>query len=200
MDDTREKEQQPETGEAVTDTGVQDEALLDNDETGLTEADVLREELEKAQEGLEKARVEASEFRDRYIRARSDLENFRKRAAQENERAREEGADRALAPVFDAFDDLSRALSMAQDADPAQIVPGVQAVLEKLERNLDSMGIERIGDEGDQFDHDFYEALSTVPTEEPEKAQTVAQVFQHGFRKGDRLIRPARVIVYQSQE
>jgi len=200
MDDTREKEQQPETGEAVTDTGVQDEALLDNDETGLTEADVLREELEKAQEGLEKARVEASEFRDRYIRARADLENFRKRAAQENERAREEGADRALAPVFDAFDDLSRALSMAQDADPAQIVPGVQAVLEKLERNLDSMGIERIGDEGDQFDHDFYEALSTVPTEEPEKAQTVAQVFQHGFRKGDRLIRPARVIVYQSQE
>ena len=200
MDDTREKEQQPETGEAVTDTGVQDEALLDNDETGLTEADVLREELEKAQEGLEKARVEASEFRDRYIRARADLENFRKRAAQENERAREEGADRALAPVFEAFDDLSRALSMAQDADPAQIVPGVQAVLEKLERNLDSMGIERIGDEGDQFDHDFYEALSTVPTEEPEKAQTVAQVFQHGFRKGDRLIRPARVIVYQSQE
>ncbi len=200
MDDTREKEQQPETGEAVTDTGVQDEALLDNDETALTEADVLREELEKAQEGLEKARVEASEFRDRYIRARADLENFRKRAAQENERAREEGADRALAPVFEAFDDLSRALSMAQDADPAQIVPGVQAVLEKLERNLDSMGIERIGDEGDQFDHDFYEALSTVPTEEPEKAQTVAQVFQHGFRKGDRLIRPARVIVYQSQE
>src|SRR5690625_3603322 len=99
MDDTREKEQQPETGEAVTDTGVQDEALLDNDETALTEADVLREELEKAQEGLEKARVEASEFRDRYIRARADLENFRKRAAQENERAREEGADRALAPV-----------------------------------------------------------------------------------------------------
>ena len=200
MDDTREKEQQPETGEAVTDTGVQDEALLDNDETALTEADVLREELEKAQEGLEKARVEASEFRDRYIRARADLENFRKRAAQENERAREEGADRALAPAFEAFDDLSRALSLAQDADPAQIVPGVQAVLEKLERNLDSMGIERIGDEGDQFDHDFYEALSTVPTEEPEKAQTVAQVFQHGFRKGDRLIRPARVIVYQSQE
>src|SRR5690625_53580 len=136
MDETREHEQQSETEEMEMGSDVQDEVLLENEEAGLDEAEVLREELGRVQESLEKARSEANEFRDRYIRARADLDNFRKRAVQDAERARESGADSALAPVFEAYDDLNRALSMAQEADPSQIIPGIRAVLEKLERNL----------------------------------------------------------------
>lgn len=162
------------------------------------EAEVLRSELVRLQEELHEAGSRADEMKDRYLRARAELDNYRKRAAMEAERAREAGLDSAVLPVLSVYDDLKRALEAAEGTDPAGIVPGVQGVLTTLERNLGNLGIEPVGRVGESFDPDLHEALTTVPTDEADKSETIAEVFQLGFRRGDRLIRPARVVVYQS--
>ncbi|MDE0527254.1 MAG: nucleotide exchange factor GrpE [Truepera sp.] len=161
------------------------------------ELEILRSELATLQVALEAAGDELVELKDRYLRARADLENYRRRALQDVERAREAGLDSAVLPVLTVFDDLGRALAVADEEDPGKILPGVQSVLTALERNLDTLGIQRLGEVGDPFDPDLHEALTAVPTDDEERKGTIAEVFQAGFKRGDRLVRPARVLVFQ---
>lgn len=162
------------------------------------EADILRHELSTAREALRLTEAERDEAHAKFLRARADLENLRRRALADNERARETGLDSAVLTVLAVFDDLGRALDAADEDDPSKIIPGVRAVREGLERNLESLGIVRVGAVGDRFDPDVHEALSAVPTDDPERIDTIAQVYQAGFTRGDRLVRPARVVVFQA--
>ena len=86
---------------------------------------------------------------------------------------------------------------VADEEDPAKIIPGVQSVMAGLERNLDSLGLKRVGEPGEKFDPDLHEALTAVPTDDSEKKGTICYVFQVGFVRGERLVRPARVLVFQ---
>lgn len=191
-------------GESVensADDGFEDApggASSGSDSASAEEAEILRSELMRLQDELREAKSQSEELRDRFMRARADLENYRKRAAADAERARDAGLDSAVLPVLSVFDDLRRAIDAADSGDPASIVPGVQSVLATLERNLEALGIKSIGNVGDSFDPDLHEALTSVSTDQAEKSETIAEVFQLGFQKGDRLIRPARVVVYQS--
>ena len=163
----------------------------------LSEIDILREELATLQASLATIESELSDANDRHLRARADLDNYRRRAAQDADRARQAGLDSAVLPILSVFDDLGRALAVADEEDPAKIIPGVQAVMAGLERNLDSLGLKRIGEIGEKFDPDLHEALTAVPTDASEKKGTIAEVFQSGFVRDERLVRPARVLVFQ---
>ena len=163
----------------------------------ISEADILRSELTKVQQEQAATEKQVEEFKDKYLRARADLENYRRRATQELERAREGGIDSAVLAVLAVYDDLGRALEMAVD-DPTKLIPGVEAVLDGLRRNLEGLGIKEVGAEGETFDPSLHEALGTSPSEDESQAGTIANVYQVGFMKDDRLIRPARVIVYES--
>jgi len=163
--------------------------------------DILRGEMSRLQQQLEEARSEAGDFRDRYLRSRAELENFRRRAADDLERAREAGLDSAVLTVLTVFDDLGRALQAAEATDdPASIVPGVRAVKTSLERNLETLDIRPIGRPGETFDPNQHEALTAVPTTEGAEPGTIADVFQAGFKRGERLVRPARVVVFKEPE
>lgn len=155
----------------------------------LDEVEVLRSELEGA-------RAEVADFKNRFLRARADLENYRRRAAQDTARAREAGLDSAIVTVLSVYDDLGRALSVAGD-DPSQLIPGLEAVREGLKRNLETLGITEIGSKGEPFNPDLHEALTAVPTADEAAAGTIAEVIQTGFVKEERLVRPARVVVFQ---
>ncbi len=193
-DDTQTKDGlNDEVAQAVGDdpTATSGTATLEADEPlEPSETDVLRGELERAQ-------AETADFRDRFLRARADLENYRRRAAQDVLRARDTGLESAVLPLLAVYDDLSRALGVGAD-DPAQLIPGIQAVRDGLQRNLGTLGFTEIGVRGEPFNPDLHEALTAVPAQGEEVADTVAQVVQTGFVKGDRLVRPARVIVFQS--
>lgn len=182
-------------------TGAEPEAvppLSEDDEASpQTELEILRGELAAAQERVAEAERRAEEAEERALRARAELDTVRRRASGERERARTAGVDSAVAPALSVFDDLRRALAAAESGDPEQIVPGVRAVMEGLERNLAKLDIHRVGEVGQPFDHDLHEALTTVPASSPKLAGTIAEVFEAGFRQGDRLVRPARVVVYQ---
>lgn len=145
---------------------------------------------------LEHAHAETADFKNRFLRARADLENYRRRAAQDVMRAREAGLDSAIITVLSVYDDLGRALSVAGD-DPNQLIPGLEAVREGLKRNLETLGIAEIGTKGEPFNPDLHEALTAVPTQDEAAANTIAEVIQTGFVKEERLVRPARVVVFQ---
>ena len=173
------------------------EAEVTVDKGELSEIDILREELATLQASLATIESELSDANDRHLRARADLDNYRRRAAQDADRARQAVLDSAVLPILSVFDDLGRALAVADEEDPAKIIPGVQSVMAGLERNLDSLGLKRIGEIGEKFDPDLHEALTAVPTDDSEKKGTIAEVFQSGFVRDERLVRPARVLVFQ---
>lgn len=177
-------------------TAKDEQTAVPSKEALQDEADVLRSELARVQQDLERAKQEADEMKNKYLRARADLENYRRRAAQDTERARSAGLDSAVLAVLPVYDDLGRALSVATD-DPSKLIPGVKAVREGLLRNLEALGIKPVGTEGDDFNPEHHEALTSQPTDDPNKAGTIAQVFEVGFVKDERLVRPARVVVYQ---
>lgn len=170
------------------------------------EIEILRNELDQAhaelstlkeqQTELEAAKQQAQEMKDKFLRARADLENYRRRAAKDIERARDSGADSVILAVVPVYDDLGRALD-AGVKDPSTLIPGIEAVRSGLERNLDALGIKKVGEVNEPFDPTYHEALSSIPAPDDEHKGKIAQVFQAGFAKDERLIRPAQVVVYR---
>jgi molecular chaperone GrpE len=124
---------------------------------------------------------------DRYLRALADLENYRKRSAQEVERRVAERVERLLLDWIEAVDSVDRALEM-QPSD------GLRSVLEQMEAILARQGVERVGATGERFDPELHEAISVQETDEaPDR--TVLDVARSGYRQGERVLRPAQVVV-----
>ena len=129
---------------------------------------------------------------ERYLRARADLDNYRKRAGQEVERRVAEQADRLLLEWIEAVDSVDRALAM-QPSD------GLRSVLDQMEAILARQGVERVGTAGDRFDPASHEAISVRESDEvPDR--TVLDVARSGYRRDERVLRPAQVVVSQSGE
>lgn len=124
---------------------------------------------------------------DRYLRALADLENYRKRSAQEVERRVAEQAERMLLDWIEAVDSVDRALAM-QPSD------GLRSVLEQMQAILARQGVERVGAVGDRFDPELHEAISVQKSAEAPD-HTVLGVARSGYRRGERVLRPAQVVV-----
>jgi len=165
-----------------------------------TELELLRGELAALQQRVAAAEKALGEQEARALRARAEADTVRRLSASDQTRARDAGMDAVVLPVMTVWDDLRRALTAAEGGDPAAIVPGVRAVMETLEREFGKLEIQRVGDPGESFDPDLHEALTAVPLTDGAVPGTIAEVFEAGFKRGDRLIRPARVIVYQDDQ
>ena len=137
---------------------------------------------------------EVSALKDRYFRLAADFDNFRKRTAQEADRraaAQKEALIRELLPVID---NLERALASEASTSPEQLRQGVQMTLQQLNQLLRHHGLEPEESLGQSFDPLRHEAvgLRHVPSQ-PDRA--VLEVFQRGYRRGEEVFRPAKVVV-----
>ncbi|HEX3362491.1 MAG TPA: nucleotide exchange factor GrpE [Solirubrobacterales bacterium] len=131
--------------------------------------------------------VNEEEQEERYLRALADLDNYRKRSAQEVDRRVAERADQLLFEWIEAVDSVDRALGM-QPSD------GLRSVLEQMEAILTRQGVERVGTAGERFDPELHEAISVRESDEaPDR--TVLDVARSGYRNGERVLRPAQVVV-----
>jgi molecular chaperone GrpE len=149
-----------------------------------------------AQEQTEDLQARCAALEDRYKRALADLDNYRKRAAREIERRVSESRELQLREWLPAVDSVERALKMAQDPAAHE---GLRAVLEQMEAILRREGATRIGEPGEAFDPERHEAIGVRETgEQPDR--TVLDVVQSGYALGDRVIRPAQVIVSRRPE
>jgi molecular chaperone GrpE len=147
------------------------------------------------EEDLDSLVTDLTRERDEYLdlaqRARADFENYRKRAAREGQDALVRGKTEVGKAVLPALDSLERAL----DAEGDGLAEGVALVRRELLGALAAAGIEAIDPAGEPFDPNLHEALSTRPAEDGEQAGVVAETVQRGYRLGETLLRPARVVV-----
>jgi molecular chaperone GrpE len=160
-----------------------------------TEA-VQEDEGQEVESDLDALLSDAQKERDEYLelakRTKADFENFRKRVAGDVQAAQARGKAEVAREVIDAVDNLERALEASEGGDG--LVEGVQMVLGNLRETLQRQGIEAVDPTGEKFDPNQHEALSTMPVEGTEGG-TVVEVMQKGYRMGEQLIRPARVVV-----
>ncbi|RDI94720.1 nucleotide exchange factor GrpE [Meiothermus sp. QL-1] len=149
----------------------------------VSELDRLKGEVE-----FLKAELEAS--KDKFLRLYAEFENYKKRMAQELESAQRHGKFEAIRALLGTLDDLERALGFAS-VKPEDLIPGIRSVLDNFARSLKSLGVEAVPGVGAEFDPRYHEAIGAVEGEEGK----VMHVYQQGFRYGELLVRPARVVV-----
>jgi molecular chaperone GrpE len=141
---------------------------------------------------------ERDEYLDLAKRTKADFENFRKRMTAEVQASAARGKGELLREVVPVLDDLERAIQAA-GLDPEGdsedgLAHGVLLVFRSLRDSLTRNGVEAVDPTGERFDPTAHEALSTVGADGVESG-TVVEVLQKGYRLGDQLIRPARVVV-----
>jgi molecular chaperone GrpE len=148
-------------------------------------------------EALQVKAAKADEYLSLAQRTQADFENFRKRSARDASAATQRGAMKLAKELLPAVDNLERALEHAPEAsDDAEqaFVAGIRHVHSDLIGALQRAGIERYSPEGEPFDPTLHEAVAQQPFDGFEPG-TVVEVFQRGYRIGENVVRPARVVV-----
>jgi molecular chaperone GrpE len=129
------------------------------------------------------------------LRLAADFDNYRKRVAREHLELTARANERLVNELLPVLDDLERALEAAAEHEEAKLEEGVQLVHRSLASLLQRHGLTEIVTEG-AFDPHVHEALLAQPAEDAEEG-SVLQVLQKGYKLGDKVLRPARVIVAQ---
>ena len=161
------------------------------------ERDRLQNELDSVSDQIEAAKQQAAEANDRFLRLQADWDNYRRRTAQERLDERQRATERLVVDLLPVIDDLERAIEHADNlTDPAaqQFVEGVSAVCNKLVNVLNKEGVEVVNPVGEAFDPLSHQAVSQIEDTQAYD-ETVAQVYQKGYRMGGKDIRTAMVVV-----
>ncbi len=145
---------------------------------------------------LDMVRAERDDMRDRFMRALADAENTRKRADRDRREAEAYGSTRLARDLLPVYDNLKRAVTMANDKaneDLSAIVEGVDLTLRELTSVMAKHGLTTISPQiGDQFDPQQHQAMFEAPLPGTVAGQII-QVALEGFMLHDRLLRPAQV-------
>jgi molecular chaperone GrpE len=164
---------------------VTDERLTQQEETQPVGEGAEQDELGALQ-------AERDELFDRLQRLAAEFDNFRKRAAREQGEVVARANERLVKELLPVLDDLGRALDAAEEHQEAQLEEGVRLVQRSLASLLEREGLADIETDG-KFDPHVHEALLAQPSELEEGA--ILEVIQKGYRLGERVLRPARVVV-----
>ena len=147
-----------------------------------------------ADAGLAELKALADENWDRYLRAAAELENVRKRASRDVEKAQKFALERFCSELLAVKDSLEIGLATADKADVQSLLAGKEATLKLLTTTMERFGVVELNPEGEPFDPQEHEAMSMQPSSDVEPG-SVLTVFQKGYALNGRLLRPARVVV-----
>lgn len=152
--------------------------------------------VEPPDQAIARLEGERDQVKDRYLRLAAEYENYKKRSTKERADTWAKAQAELVTRLADALDDLSRFAHVDPAATDAQrLHEGVDLVERKVWKELGALGVTRIAETGVAFDPKVHEAVTTQPAAAPEEDHTVGQVLQAGYRFGELLLRPARVIV-----
>lgn len=161
------------------------------------EADSIEEEAEAVvadAERIAKAEAEAAAMCDKYLRLQAEWDNYRKRTAEEAGEMRVRAAEKLMGDLLPVMDDFERAIAHAEANGDAGLLDGVKAISTKLSESLGKHGLEAIDPAGEAFDALEHQAVGQVE-DASVPDETVAQVYQKGYRLGKKVIRPAMVTI-----
>ena len=178
--------------EAMGAAGMPDEATLAMDPEALLKA------VEKLRAELDKAKHEAHEYKDRYLRLYAETENFKKRMSRDVIEQGKYANENLIKELIPVLDNLERAISHSESAPGGQggegLVEGVKMVAKQLYDVLAKFGVTQVESVGKPFDPNKQQAMMHVETAEHEPG-TVVEEFQKGYFLNDRILRPAMVTV-----
>ena len=162
-------------------------------EKELTE-ETVEETVETAEETVEINPFEEkyNAERDAHLRLAAEYDNFRKRTIKEKEASYGNGKADAVAKMLPVYDNLERALN--QPTEDAAYKKGVELTMNELVKIFTGLGVEVFGNVGDEFDPNLHNAVMHIDSEELGE-NVIAQVFQKGFKIGDKIVRFAMVQV-----
>ena len=162
------------------------------------EKELTEETTEETVETVEET-VEVNPFeekynaeRDAHLRLAAEYDNFRKRTVKEKEASYGLGRADAVAKMLPVYDNLERALN--QETSDAAYKKGVEMTMNELVKIFTALGVEIFGNVGDEFDPNLHNAVMHIDSEELGE-NVIAQVFQKGFKIGDKIVRFAMVQV-----
>lgn len=148
------------------------------------------------EEQLEAAKKEVEQYKDKYLRAVAEFDNYRKRTLKEKAELLLNGSEKAVCAFLPILDDLERAIADKTE-DVNAIKEGMQIIFNKFNKTLESLGVKKIETEGKDFDVDFHEAVAMVPGMGDYKKGKVIDCVQTGYQLNDKVIRHAKVAVGQ---
>jgi molecular chaperone GrpE len=151
---------------------------------------------QNSQEGQEEqeSQEKQPDWKDRYVRAMADFDNFRKRTARDREDLVKLAASDVLKDMLPTVDNLARALEEAKDKADDPFVAGVRLVYDGLVKALADHGATPLDSVGEPFDANFHEALAQLPSEEVEEGRVINEV-KRGWMLHGKLLRVAQVVV-----
>ncbi|MDH2926712.1 nucleotide exchange factor GrpE [Lonepinella koalarum] len=196
-----EQEKQP-TEEILVETAQEQTESVEATEEAENEApneetDVLEEAILRVQE-LEQQLVDAAQKeQESLLRARAEMENIRRRAEQDVEKAHKFALEKFSKEILNTIDNLERALTTPANKEDECIkglFDGVELTLKDLLATVARFGIEPVGEVGETFNPELHQAISMQPTEGFETNQ-ITVVLQKGYLLNSRVIRPAMVMV-----
>ncbi len=189
--DKKEKAKEQEKEQEPTQENVEGE-----DEEGQPMVALTFDEYDSLEKEIESLQEEVEEQKEGWLRARADLENYRKRVQRDAARSYQDAMTRVLKIFLDAADDLERALKNKPEAEAAEKwVDGIEIIYNKLLKQMKNQGVERMDvNPGDEFDPNIHEAITQEDHSEYKDGQII-DVVQPGYRISDRIIRPAMVRV-----
>jgi molecular chaperone GrpE len=146
----------------------------------------------KGQEELEKALLDAEESKRKWYAVTAEYENYRRRTQNQAAQRYVDGRNDVIASLFPIGDNLERAMSSCTDENTKQ---GLDMILKSYKKVLEGEGVEEINPLGQPFNADVAEAIMAMPATDGEESGIVKQVYVKGYKKGDKILRYAQVIV-----
>ena len=160
-----------------------------------TAPEAAPDELEAARQELDEAKAKAAENLDGWQRAVADLANYKKRVERERAEAHQSTPAAVVTRLLPVLDDFDRAMKDAPAGESVKLwVEGISLIQRKLHNIVEGVGVERIEADGAMFDPYWHEAITHDESENHSEGQVI-EVVQHGYRLGDRVLRPALVRV-----
>lgn len=148
----------------------------------------------KKQEELEKALAEAEENKRKWYAVTAEYENYRRRTQNQSAQRYQEGRNDVISSLFPIGDNLERALAACTDENTKQ---GLDMILKSYKKVFEGEGVEEIDPIGQAFNADTMEAIMAMPAADGEESGLVKQVYVKGYKKGEKVLRYAQVIVTQ---
>lgn len=140
------------------------------------------------------AKAEAADWQDKYLRLHAEWDTYRRRTNEQRAQEKARATEKLVESLLPVLDDFERTIDYATTNGESGLLGGVEAVHSKLVSVLEKDGVEVISPEGQAFDALEAQAVATV--DDPSVPdETVAQVYQKGYRMGAKVLRPAMVTV-----
>ena len=180
------------TAETATEETVAEELKTEKKKKEPKEEKRLKGEIAELRKALEEKEAALAEEKDKYLRLFAEYDNFRRRSKSEREAAYTDAVSDALAEFMPLLDNLERAAEA--QGDEGAVRTGLEMTVKSAHTTLEKLGVTAFGAKGDTFNPEMHNAVMHVEDETLGEGE-ITDVFQRGYRRGDRIIRYAMVKV-----